>query len=118
MCYFLTRQVEKCIELLLSASRIAEAALFARAYAPSAVPRIVEMWKEQLKAKKKPRLAEAIADPQSFPNLFTDWDWALKAESLLDGKRQLPIPAAQFPMLQHSLDANVIEGLTYVLVDS
>ena len=53
----------------------------ARTYLPSHVPRLVDLWKKDL-ARVNPRAADSLADPVSYPNLFPDIDWALKAEEL------------------------------------
>jgi coatomer subunit beta' len=53
----------------------------ARTYLPSHVPRLVDLWKTDL-ARVNTRAAESLADPISYPNLFPDVEWALKAEEL------------------------------------
>lgn len=40
--FFMLQNTSKCIEVLLKAKRIAEAAIFAQAYAPSALPALVK----------------------------------------------------------------------------
>lgn len=40
--------LQECLDLLLKADRIPEAAFLARTYLPSHVPRIVEAWKADL----------------------------------------------------------------------
>jgi len=47
--YFLLAQPDKCIEVLLKAKRIAEAALFAKAYVPSRLTEMTKLWEENLK---------------------------------------------------------------------
>ena len=41
-------QVEECLELLVSAGRVPEAAFMARTYLPSAMGRLVALWKKDL----------------------------------------------------------------------
>ncbi len=62
MALFLQGKIAACIELLCATNRLPEAALFARSYCPSDVPRIVKLWKEDL-AKSHPKAAQALADP-------------------------------------------------------
>jgi hypothetical protein len=56
-----------------------QAAFMARTYLPSHVPRLVDLWKKDL-ARVNPRAADSLADPASYPNLFPDIQWAIKAE--------------------------------------
>lgn len=41
-------QVEECLDLLVNAGRVSEAAFMARTYMPSAIGRLVAMWKKDL----------------------------------------------------------------------
>ncbi|KAI0076912.1 coatomer beta [Panus rudis PR-1116 ss-1] len=73
--------VQKCINLLIKTHRAPEAALFARTYAPSAVPEVVKVWKGELEEKKRGKIARRIADPSENPELFEEgWEEALKRE--------------------------------------
>ncbi|CBN76271.1 Vesicle coat complex COPI, beta sub-unit [Ectocarpus siliculosus] len=45
---FVCGKVEECLELLVSAGRVPEAAFMARTYLPSAMGRLVELWKKDL----------------------------------------------------------------------
>jgi coatomer subunit beta' len=72
-CLLLLGQVDECIELLVQAGRVPEAAIFARSYAPSRIADVVKIWKDEL-AKSSPRVAEAIADPLQYPNLFPGFE--------------------------------------------
>ena len=44
--YFLLAEVDNCIEVLLKAKRVAEATIFARAYAPSKLQGLTQKWAE------------------------------------------------------------------------
>ena len=48
--YYLLADLDSCIEVLLRAKRVAEAALFAKAYAPSRLPDLISQWGNSLKA--------------------------------------------------------------------
>jgi coatomer subunit beta' len=74
VCYFLLRKLEDCLQLLCETNRIPEAAFFARTYLPSAVPRMVTLWKQDLQTINE-RAAESLADPIQFENLFPDLGW-------------------------------------------
>lgn len=52
-CFFLTRQVDRCVETLIQTKNFPEAAFFAKSYCPSHISRVVQMWKESL-AKTHP----------------------------------------------------------------
>jgi len=47
--YFLLAQPDKCINVLVKAKRIAEAAQFANAYVPSRLAEMTKLWEEHLK---------------------------------------------------------------------
>lgn len=80
-------QVDGCIALLQDAGRTSEAALFARTYAPSRVPALVNAWKDELASTKRAKqtvLAEGIANPADQPDLFPEgWQHALSLEQPL-----------------------------------
>ncbi|KAJ7540716.1 hypothetical protein O6H91_10G027900 [Diphasiastrum complanatum] len=80
LCLFLLGKLEDCIQLLVDSNRIPEAAFMARTYLPSKVSEIVALWRNDLK-KINQKAAESLADPQEYPNLFPDWEWALEEES-------------------------------------
>ena len=44
-CFLLLREVDQCLETLIKAERYPEAAFFAKAYCPSHITRVVELWK-------------------------------------------------------------------------
>ncbi|CAE7647309.1 COPB2, partial [Symbiodinium sp. KB8] len=69
ICRFLTADVEGAIEVLKKADRLPEVAA------------IVQEWKAKT-AKVNARLAEGIADPERYPNMFPGFDIALKAEQM------------------------------------
>jgi coatomer subunit beta' len=46
---YLLGDAERCITILLKSKRVAEAAMFARAYAPSKVTLVMKQWEETLK---------------------------------------------------------------------
>ncbi|BGP29737.1 Coatomer subunit beta' [Rhodotorula toruloides] len=83
----------KCVDTLLATDRAPEAALFARTYAPSQAPRALKAWKKQLEAAKKPKQANALADPEANPEEFGDWNEALERE------RSRPPPGSEQPDL-------------------
>ncbi|KAK0443982.1 coatomer protein [Desarmillaria tabescens] len=59
-----------------------EAALFARTYAPSQVPKAVDAWQADLKAKNRPKIAASVAHPSANADLFEEgWEDALAKES-------------------------------------
>jgi len=70
-----------CVDLLIKTQRAPEAALFSRTYAPSQAPKAVQAWKTELVAKNRPKIAEAVADPSTKPELFEEgWEGVLAAE--------------------------------------
>ncbi|KAH7815699.1 Coatomer subunit beta' (CopB') [Monocercomonoides exilis] len=64
---FLQRKVDACVDLLLGAGRYAEAAFFARAYAPSRVKEAVDEWQRSLK-ESSPHFPFTPAAPSASPS--------------------------------------------------
>lgn len=89
--YLQSGDAPACINLLIQAERVPEAALFARTYAPSLVPGIVEQWKTELgksKRGKQKKLAECLGDPQLQPEAFEEgWEDVLSLEKELRGQQ-------------------------------
>jgi len=106
--YFITAQVESCIDLLIDTGRLPEAAFFARTYLPSKISSVLELWKEDLKQVNE-KAAEALADPSKYGNLFPDLDWALKVEDMFLVQRSTFVPASSYPSAKGELDLNLID---------
>jgi len=95
LSYFILGKLEKCLDILIESNRIPEAAFFARTYLPSQVPRVVEMWKQEL-GKVSEKAAKSLADPLEYSNLFPDYAASLQAEQLLSKERSQIIPASDY----------------------
>lgn len=63
---------EEILQLLIKTERLPEAALFARTYCPEKVSDVVQAWKVDLKSDGKVKVAESLADPANYPNLFPE----------------------------------------------
>lgn len=103
----------------METDRIPEAALFARTYAPSKVPQAVKAWRKDLEAKKKPKLAAAVGDPDDTPEAFEEgWEAALAREQEATSGRgkvapaPFPVPSSAFEGLENGLDNLKIGGQT------
>lgn len=81
------QDVAQCIEILKETKRFAEAALFARTYAPSQVPALVQSWKQEFEvqpSQKQQQMGARIGDPSLDPALFPEgWDATLAREASL-----------------------------------
>lgn len=86
---FSLNRIGDCLELLCEAGRIPEAAFLARSYMPSKISEIVQLWREDLKTVSV-KAAESLADPDEYPNLFSEREFALKAEKYLAARGTLP----------------------------
>lgn len=64
--------IPEILELLVKTDRLPEAALFARTYCPEKISDIVQLWKSDLKTKQKIKVAESLADPANYANLFPE----------------------------------------------
>ncbi|VDO59813.1 unnamed protein product, partial [Schistosoma margrebowiei] len=101
---FLVTDLEGCLELLTNAKRFPEAAFFSRTYLPSYMPEIVEQWRNWLDKSNKAsaKIANSLANPKDYPNLFPDLEEALSTEKWLkaDRKARLNLPASAYPTQQ------------------
>ena len=103
-------RVEECLDLLCKADRLPEAAFFARTYLPSQVPRIVSLWKEQL-GKTNKKVADSIADPTLYGNLFPDLQEAITVEEFLKDDRFHLVPASLYTSLPNNHSRHAKETL-------
>lgn len=73
-------KVDECIDLLIGSKRLPEAALFARTYKPSRVSEVTQLWK-QVQATTNAKVAQSLADPAEYENLFPGFQDQLAAEA-------------------------------------
>lgn len=88
---FLLGDLDGCLEILINANRLPEAAFFARTYIPSKISYIVEKWRNEL-AKINEKAGQSLADPEQYENLFPGLMETLKAEQYLQREKS-SIPA-------------------------
>lgn len=86
-CLFELGAMEEAIDLLIKTDRIPEAAMLARSYAPDKISEIVRLWKAGLESKNRKKIAESLADPAEYPNLFPEL--LNKKEDLVDLKEEV-----------------------------
>nr|CCC89588.1 putative beta prime cop protein [Trypanosoma congolense IL3000] len=67
-CFHFTGRYVDNVELLCRTGKNAEAAFYARTYCHEKVESAVLRWKSEL--SRVPRISEAIASPEAYPNLF------------------------------------------------
>ena len=60
MCYYLTNQPQKCLDVLIKSKRYSEAALFARTFCSDRISECVKLWRQSLMDKT---IADKIGDP-------------------------------------------------------
>lgn len=98
---FLLSDLEGCLELLIRADRLPEAAFFARAYLPSRVPEVVDQWKQWLgkASKSNSKISQSLANPMEYPNLFPGFSDSLEAEKrqLIERNQRSKLPASAYP---------------------
>ena len=88
----------ECVKLLSSTGRVPEAGFFARTYAPSETNGVLSDWRKELSTRDQPKIAEALADPDQYGNLFPDFELGVLAEQLLGA--QEPRPASDCPFVE------------------
>lgn len=78
--YFALADLDKCIEILTTSGRHAEAAMFAKTYCPSKVSELTRTWKEDLVRNHFAVTAEKIANPMDYlgEDSFSDLNTLLK----------------------------------------
>lgn len=107
-CLFALGRKEDCLELLIDTKRISEAAFFARTYIPSAVTRVVGLWRKDLQSTR-PKIAEALADPESDPHMFANYDIGLQVEGAVGNSGELP-SASAYEQLKGSNKVDLIQA--------
>ena len=63
---------------------------------PSEVARVVDLWKESVGEK----IAQSLASPVQYDNLFPGFQDSLKAEQFLEKQTSRPMPAAAAVTMQ------------------
>ena len=76
--------------------------MFARTYFPSRISEIVGLWKASLVEQEQPKIAESIADPENYDNLFADYRDSLEAEKFVKQKYSELPNAADYPTTSKS----------------
>jgi coatomer subunit beta' len=110
LCMFLTHDLEGCVKLLADTKRLPEAAFMARTYLPSQASEIVQLWKTDL-ASVSDQASQALADPNAYPELFPDLEYAVKAEEMFKASRDRVVPSGAYPQAKADLNLNLIEEM-------
>jgi coatomer subunit beta' len=79
-CFLSLGKLEKCIDILVSTGRYAEAVIFSKTYKPSLVAGLVKLWKAELVNNGKEKIAKTIASPDGNLERFTGWTDSLEVE--------------------------------------
>lgn len=109
ICYLVCQETQKCVDLLIKSDRLPEAALFARTYIPSEIPRIVDLWKTSLKESKKNTIAESISSPVTNPELFPNYENSLNIQELIKSfKENVNVSSNDYPKYKDSLNWDLI----------
>jgi len=95
---FISGKPNECLDLLIKCNRLPEAAFFARTYVPSKVSEIVALWQNSIRDDNQ-KIADSIADPVKYDNLFEDYQPSLKAEAWVKENRSQMIPAVRYTSL-------------------
>ncbi|KRY66567.1 Coatomer subunit beta' [Trichinella pseudospiralis] len=103
MAHLLLGNRKECLEILITTGRLPEAAFFARTYLPrkcNVLFSVVGLWKAKI-ADKHPKVAESLADPDGYPNLFPHYADALQCDKLYEEIfSSTTLDAACYPLLQ------------------
>merc|ERR1712232_478757 len=96
------------MDVLIKAGRLPEAAFFARAYCPSELSAIVKLWKEDL-AQVNKSIADNLADPKDYPDLFPNFELMLTAEQIM--KTAKAVPASKYEEMKEMRDLDVLQEI-------
>jgi coatomer subunit beta' len=112
ICFLLLGDLENALQVLVAANRLPEAAFFARCYCPSQLSEVVKLWKTDL-ALVNQAVADSLADPASYPDLFPSFSLTVAAENVFKQKRQTaPAKALQYAEVKAFHDElNVMEKI-------
>lgn len=111
LCYLLLGQPKGALEVLIKANRLPEASFFARTYCPSELSRVVKLWTSDL-AQVNQAVADSLASPDKYPDLFPDYGLSLQAEKVFQERlTRCPPKASDYNSCKEILDMDVIEEL-------
>jgi len=111
LCYLLLGKTKAALQVLIKANRLPEASFFARTYCPSELSAVVKMWTEDL-GKVNQAVAESLADPEKYPDLFPDFNLSMAAEKIFEARLAKCPPAANaYTSAKELLDMDVMEEM-------
>jgi len=111
LCFLLLNDRKKALDVLVKAGRLPEASFFARTYCPSGLPDVVKMWRQDL-AQVNQAVADSLANPAEYPDLFPDYQLTLQAEEAFQARHQQNPPQASAYMTEKEwLDMDVMEEI-------
>ncbi len=108
--FLLCGKLDDCVQLLIDSGRIPEAALFARTYLPSALPGLMGKWRDEIKTVSE-KVAESLADPADYPDLFPDFDLALRVEAHWRQSSKNSRPASDWSAAFDELNLDLIQQM-------
>jgi coatomer subunit beta' len=110
LCMFLTHDLEGCVKLLVDTKRLPEATFMARTYLPSMASEVLQLWKSDLSSVSD-QASQALADPNAYPDLFPDLEYAIKAEEMFKASRGRVVPSGAYPQAKQELTLDLIEEM-------
>lgn len=109
ICYLLLGDSKSALQVLIKASRLPEAAFFARTYCPSELSNVVKLWKADL-SQVNQAVADSLADPVQYPELFPDFELTLAAERAFEARyAKSPPLASKYADEKAWLEMDVLE---------
>jgi len=91
--YTLLQDTTAVVDTLIASGRLPEAGFFARMYCPEHVPRVLKLWKDDLK-EINVQVALSLADPENRPDLFPELAGAKAASEIFAKQRQVTLGSA------------------------
>ncbi|KAJ3425096.1 coatomer subunit beta'-1 [Anaeramoeba flamelloides] len=114
-CFFSLSKIDKCLNLLCLEKRYAEATIMARAYKPSKVEEMLKLLKNSLanekneKSKFLKKVSNALASPSEYPNLFPNFDIALKVEKNFENKNLEQLNSSDYLKFKNNMKRDLIK---------
>jgi len=76
----------------------------------SAVPRVLQLWKDSLVAGGKPKIAQSLADPTEYTDMFPDYEYGLQAEAAVKASSKVPASARSYRQWTEVAHRDIISG--------
>ncbi|KRW99243.1 WD40-repeat-containing domain [Pseudocohnilembus persalinus] len=114
VCYWITQDLNNCLDILKKSQRFSEAAIFAKTYLPSKINECVELWIKDLEENNHNITSKKIANPMEYieTDTYSDLKISLQLEQFYNQNLgNLNIDAKQFQEFKDLLSQDLFSEL-------